>query len=153
LRIGRTKSCGCWKREIVSRVCSQKIGEKHHNWKGGRIVVSGGYIRVKVNEHHRADCNGYVMEHIIVMERKIGRGLLPGETVHHINGIRHDNRTENLELWDTNHCAGQRHVEKIAFHTSEILTKSSDHELSIVLSSILKRMLERGILIPFAPHE
>lgn len=38
-------------------------------------------------------------EHRVVMERRIGRALFPDESVHHINGIRDDNRLDNLELW------------------------------------------------------
>jgi hypothetical protein len=53
-------------------------------------------------------------EHQAVMERVVGRELLPGETVHHKNGIRTDNRAENLELWSSRHGGGQRVEERIA---------------------------------------
>jgi HNH endonuclease len=49
-----------------------------------------------------------IAEHTLVMEKKLGRKMTKNETVHHINGIRDDNRPENLELWASRHGRGQR---------------------------------------------
>ncbi len=54
-------------------------------------------------------------QHRFVMEEKLGRPLLPHENVHHINGVRHDNRIENLELWSTSQPPGQRVEDKVAW--------------------------------------
>lgn len=55
-----------------------------------------GYISIYFPSHPKATKDGYVMEHILVMEQKIGRYLRNGEVVHHINKNRCDNRVENL---------------------------------------------------------
>ena len=49
--------------------------------------------------HPRTGKGRYVFEHILVMERLLGRYMLPEESVHHRNGVKDDNRPENLELW------------------------------------------------------
>jgi len=53
--------------------------------------------------------------HRIVMEAHLGRELLPGENVHHLNGVRDDNRIENLELWDKPQPYGIRATDALAW--------------------------------------
>ncbi len=53
--------------------------------------------------------------HKIVMEHMLGRPLQPGENVHHKNGVRGDNRPENLELWVTPQMRGQRVEDLVAW--------------------------------------
>ncbi len=75
-------------------------GENHPNWKGGRYKHSRGYILIK--RDHERSYKGYVLEHIVVMEKHLGRKLKEGEVIHHINHNKQDNRIENLELFASN---------------------------------------------------
>jgi DNA-binding CsgD family transcriptional regulator len=60
----------------------------------------------------------YVAEHRILMEQALGRPLYDDENVHHVNGVRDDNRPENLELWTSSQPSGQRVEDKIAWAAS-----------------------------------
>lgn len=77
-------------------------GKNNYNWKGGQTITSKGYVFIKQPDHPNANGNDYVFEHRLVMEKKIGRYLYPWETVHHINGIKNDNRDKNLKLLPSN---------------------------------------------------
>lgn len=98
-------------RKFCSRSCSGKSkkgmeGENAMRWKGGKRLNAKGYVDVWIppeERERRGQKRKYVLEHRLVMENHLGRPLLPTEQVHHKNGVRHDNRLENLELWDKGH--------------------------------------------------
>lgn len=81
--------------------------EKHHWWKGGKKKHSRGYVAVYSPGHPYAHDRNYVYEHRLVMEELLGRYLKPIEHIHHKNGIKDDNRLENLEV------VGMPHLGKI----------------------------------------
>ena len=65
---------------------------------GHKKKRSDGYIQVYFPDHPRSTRDGYIMEHILVMEASIGRHLAADEVVHHKNFKRDDNRLSNLQL-------------------------------------------------------
>lgn len=77
----------------------QQVGSRHPSWRGGRFVSSDGYQMIRVAARIRG-WSGYRKEHLVVMERHLGRKLKPGEIVHHINGQKLENILRNLWLTD-----------------------------------------------------
>ncbi len=85
--------------ETKRKIGKAHIGNKNPQWNGGRFKDnSNGYIFVMAKDHPLAKKNGYVAEHRLVIEKKIGRYLKKSEIVHHINGIKDDNRIKNLVI-------------------------------------------------------
>ena len=117
LKNGRHKSCGCWRGGKTS-------------WNYKEKIYRNGYAFVWCPDHPRAHHNR-VREHILVMEDLLGRKLLPHEEVHHINGVRDDNRIENLELWSRSQPAGTRVDDKVEW-AIQILKQYKPEELKNV---------------------
>ena len=94
-------------------------GPKHPRWKGGRHLNPYGYVMVYNTEAfflpmEPKRMRHYLPEHRLVMAKHLGRNLHRWEIVHHKNGIKDDNRIENLELVGSlgqharDHIAGYR---------------------------------------------
>ncbi len=123
------KSCGCYNKEVARERMS---GENNIGWKGGEgVVTKRGYREIKHGE------NRGKLEHRIVFETHYGIKLLKHQSIHHINGIKTDNRIENLELWDSSQPYGQRVEDKLDYYFNMIM-KYKDNPLyeDIILTHI-----------------
>lgn len=117
------KSCGVKTSPGRSWCPVHKHRDGHPQWKGERHLDPNGYVYLSGHhDHPNSNKNGSISEHRLVMTQVLGRPLLPKEEVHHKNGIRDDNRPENLELWTKSQPAGQRVVDLVAW-AKEILDK------------------------------
>lgn len=95
--------CACLRGAKVPR--TWMVGKLNHRYKDGKYKNKQGYVmvRVLVGDFFRpiAQKDGIVAEHRLVMAKHLNRCLLPWEVVHHRNGIKSDNRIENLQLLTT----------------------------------------------------
>lgn len=96
----RCNSCAGHRKAL--KLGDSRRGNLSPSWKGGRFIDNKGYVTTWIHPNDffypMAMKNGYVQEHRLIIAKRLGRNLHRWETVHHKNGIRDDNRLENLEL-------------------------------------------------------
>ena len=97
VKYGGSLSCGCLRK---------LRGQDHYAWKGGKTKNSDGYVRLRYRDIEGNTVS--IFEHRKIMQDHLGRDLRDTEYVHHKNGVRDDNRIENLELWSSSQPPGQR---------------------------------------------
>ena len=119
------KMCGMHRSRIRAGITDMRPGHlppsakrkaKRKKTYGNTYINSGGYVMISVDPElvfGQKLKGNYMTEHRYIMIRHLGRALLPNENVHHINGIKDDNRIENLELWDISQTPGQCLADKI----------------------------------------
>ena len=116
--------------EHLNRSLARK-GEKSNLWNGGTSMSSKGYRLIKMPEHRRANRKGYVLEHILVFERECGISLPDNCCVHHLNGIKDDNRIENLcMMTHSSHTVHHHMGTKLTAETKKKISEArKKHEL------------------------
>jgi hypothetical protein len=77
------------------------FGAANPSWNGGRTTDKNGYVLLLVRSHPHANPSGYVREHRLIMEKKLGRYLTPEEVVHH-TGATNDNNPDKLVYYASN---------------------------------------------------
>jgi hypothetical protein len=122
-------------------------GKDHHSWKGGRITKGDNYVGIWNPTHERADNQGYVYEHTLIIEKHLGRLPNKNEVIHHIDLDKKNNSIDNLYLCDSKkHISCHRTIEKMVKQLMDCgIVEFKDGEYGIVVdvfADIVKTMVE-----------
>lgn len=111
---------GMHRRFLRGHWIRNRFGVDNPNYKNGRHIRFDGYVQLLVQNNHpyisMAKYTGssyYILEHRLTMAEKLGRPLTSGEVVHHINGIRDDNRIENLVFFHEQSAHATHHKKEV----------------------------------------
>lgn len=93
----KCKHCGKEFETTRNKFCSKECANEYRkaNYQGRKLYKENGYIIKHINGYNK---KGNAKMHRLIMEEHLGRKLKPKEIVHHINGIKSDNRIENLKV-------------------------------------------------------
>jgi hypothetical protein len=109
------------------RSSSQTVEQRMRE--GKTVSMGRGYRAIYMPQHPRATASGYIAEHVVVKEASLGRLLRSNESVHHKNGLKWDNRSENLELFSSvRQPRGQRPADLVAYATRVLALYQDDVE-------------------------
>ena len=114
-------------------------GERNYNWKGGRSISSDGYVIVYCKGHPYAN---RVKEERLVIEKNLGRHLLPTEIIHHKNGNKIDNRLENLQILSRSDHSSLHNKGRL--HSEEVKRKMSESHRGKLYSDKTKRKMSES---------
>jgi hypothetical protein len=92
--------------------------EAHAYWRGGSYVSKRGYRMIRMPDHPHAESDGYVREHILIVERILGKRLPVGALVHHVSGEKADNRPTNFVVCPDRSYHALLHQRQRAWHAT-----------------------------------
>ena len=136
----------------------EKHGLELDRFHNGKSRKDSGYVLLYKPDHPNADKKGYVPEHRVIAEEKLGRQLKPNEVVHHINHIKDDNRRENLQVMSMkDHKSFHSQQERKTVDLQKVLElqaeghtiKSIAEKFNVSVDGLRKKLIKAGVYKPF----
>jgi hypothetical protein len=113
----------CFSLSNVGKKMPPRFGKKAARWNGGKTSDKAGYVYVHKSDNKFASKNGYMQEHLVVVE-DAGFEIREKGQVHHINEIKSDNKLENLYLFES-YSEHRRYHMNLRYNKCERIIKSN----------------------------